>query len=237
MRPCDAHEMSQLNELKIDLNGLTMVGAWRQNGDIIMVEQMPTFGGYSGGLEETTITCVATTIASFSVCEADFHLDGPIHFRWGITTAREPLAVAGHAARAIDRNTKLLLANQYYPLAMPCTEMCLLETAAQAITDTASGRELISGSAAAKGVALDQTTGMEARIMGEAAQAAAGIRLETINDTLDRLIKLYEGNYRNPPQGKRFQDCYDTVKVLPTPEHIQAYEKTITTLEELGLKF
>lgn len=164
-----------------------MIAGWTANGDTIMVEQMPIFGGYTGGVEETAICDVATTLASFSLLSGNFHLDGPIHIRWGITTARETLKIAGHVAAAIDANTDLLIANQYYPVAGPCTEMCLLETAAQAITDTASGRELLSGSAAAKGVAQDYTTGMEARIMGEAAIATAGMKVSKVNDILEAL--------------------------------------------------
>ncbi len=201
-----------------------------------MVEQMPIFGGYAGRLEQTTICNVATHLASFAILNGSYHLDGPIHIRWGITTSRETLACAGHAARAIDENTDLLIANQYYPLAGPCTEMCLFETAAQAITDTASGRELLSGSASAKGVALDFTTGMEARIMGEAALAMAGMKIETVNEILDNLIKKYEGNYKTAPKGKRFQECYDVVKVVPTREYLEVYGKALDTLRELGVE-
>lgn len=121
--------------------------------------------GTVNGLEETTIVDVATTINAFVITQATWHLDGPVHVRWGITTARETLAVAGHCAMAIEANTNLMLGNQYYTLAGPCTVMCLLETAAQAITDTASGREVLSGVAAAKGVATNFTTGLEARMM------------------------------------------------------------------------
>ena len=130
------------------MTGLNMLAGWTTVGDTIMIEQMPIFGGYCGGVEETAICDVATTLASFALFSGNFHLDGPIHIRWGVTTAKETLQVAAHAAAAIDAHTDLLLANQYYPMAGPCTEMCLLETAAQAITDTASGRELLSGSAA-----------------------------------------------------------------------------------------
>lgn len=236
MRPCDSHEISQLNELKIDNSALHMIAGWVQNGDIIMVEQMPIFGGYAGGLEETSICDVATHLASFTLLNGSYHLDGPIHIRWGITTARETLACAGHVARAIDENTHLLTSNQYYPLAGPCTEMCLLETAAQAITDTASGRELVSGSASAKGVALDYTTGLEARIMGEAALAVAGMKIDKVNKILDNLIKKYEGNYKIAPKGKTFQECYDVKKVVPTEEHLKVYGKACDTLIELGVE-
>ena len=215
--------------------GLNMIAGWTANGDTIMVEQMPIFGGYTGGVEETAICDVATTLASFSLLSGNFHLDGPIHIRWGITTSRETLQVAAHAAAAIDANTDLLIANQYYPTAGPCTEMCLLETAAQAITDTASGRELLSGSAAAKGVVQDYTTGMEARIMGEAAIATAGMKVSKVNEILEALVSSYEKDYAKAPKGKSFRECYDVQKITPTEEYLSVYERAMNKLGELGL--
>lgn len=215
--------------------GLNMIAGWTGNGDMIMIEQMPIFGGYTGGVEETTICDIATTLASFALFNGNFHLDGPIHIRWGITTARETLQIAGHAAAAIDANCDLLLANQYYPIAGPCTEMGLLETAAQAITDTAAGRELLSGSAVAKGVVIDKTTGMEARMMGEAAIATAGMKISKVNEVLETLISSYEKNYAKAPQGKRFQECYDQKTVLPTPEYVKIYEGACEKLIQMGL--
>lgn len=235
MKPWDAHEISQLNELKVDNSGLIFIAGWLAQGNIIMVEQMPIFGGYAGGVEECSICDVATTLASFAILDGSYHLDGPIHIRWGITTARETLQIAGHAAAALDLNTDLLIANQYYPIAGPCTEMCLLETAAQSITDTASGRELVSGSASAKGVALDYTTGMEARIMGEAAKATAGMKVDEVNKILEKLVSGYEKNYAKAPKGKSFQECYNVKTVTPTDEYIKVYDKAVKTLQGLGL--
>ncbi|MBS4026539.1 MAG: monomethylamine:corrinoid methyltransferase, partial [Clostridia bacterium] len=204
-------------------------------GNVIMCEQMPIYGGYAGGLEETAIVDVATTLNAFVMTQAHYHLDGPIHVRWGITTARESLAVAAHCARAVEANTHLLLANQYYTLAGPCTVMCLLETAAQAITDTASGRELLSGVASAKGVATNYTTAMEARFMAEVARAAAGMELDKINTMLDKLVGMYEKDYKNAPKGKTFVECYDIVKLTPTDEYLQVYQEAAQILRELGL--
>jgi len=221
--------------MKIDMAGLNMLAGWTINGDTIMVEQMPIFGGYCGGEEETAICDVATTLASFTLFNCDLHLDGPIHIRWGTTTTRETLQVAARVAAAVDRNTALLLGNQYYTLSGPCTEMCLLETAAQAITDTASGRELISGVASSKGVIKDRTTGMEARIMGEASQAAAGLDPAEVNEILNKIVSQYEGNLLHPPVGKCFQDCYDVVDVIPSKEYCNVYDNAINILAKCGL--
>jgi methylamine--corrinoid protein Co-methyltransferase len=214
---------------------LNMLAGWTVNGNTIMIEQMPIFGGYCGGVEETAICDTATTLASFVLFNGNYHLDGPIHIRWGITTSRETMQIAAHVAAAIDANTDLLLANQYYPVAGPCTEMCLLETAAQAIADTASGRELLSGSAAAKGVAMDKTTGMEARIMGEAAAATAGMKISDVNKILEKLVSGYEKDYAKAPAGKTFRECYDVLTVKPTDEYRKVYDGAVKKLQAAGL--
>jgi methylamine--corrinoid protein Co-methyltransferase len=237
MRPSDSHEISQLNELKIDAGALCFTAYYVLSGQTIMCEHMPIYGGYAGGLEETSICNVASTLNAFVMAQANYVLDGPVHVRWGITTAREALAVAGHCAMAINANTELMLANQYYTMAGPCTVMCLLETAAQAITDTASGRELLSGVAAAKGVKTNMNTPMEARFMAEAARAAAGEDLDKINAILDKLVAMYEKNYKTAPEGKPFEECYDLVTLTPTDEYLQVYDEAAKILADLGLPF
>lgn len=221
--------------MKMDMGALNMIAGWDSNGDTIMIEQMPIYGGYCGGVEETAICDVAATIASFVLFNCDLHLDGPIHIRWGSTTTRETLQIAAHAACAVDANTNLLLGNQYYTLAGPCTEMCLLETAAQAVTDTVSGRELVSGSAACKGVVKDKTTGMEARMLSEAATAAVGMEVGETNKMLNNVISIYEKEFPHPPTGKRFQDCYDMKEVVPSNEYLKVYDRALATLRKCGL--
>ncbi len=198
---------------------------------------MPIFGGYAGGIEETAIVDIATHLNAFVMSNATWHLDGPVHIRWGSTNTRETLMIAGWTCATISEFTDILSGNQYYPCAGPCTEMCLLEASAQAITDTASGREILSGVAAAKGVVQDKTTGMEARMMGQAAKAAAGMEIEEVNKIIDNLVKMYEKNYATAPQGKTFQECYDVNTVTPTEEYVTVYEGARKKLENLGLVF
>jgi methylamine--corrinoid protein Co-methyltransferase len=210
---------------------------YQGNSDIIMDEQMPIFGGYAGGIEETTIVDIATHINAFVMSNASWHLDGPVHIRWGSTNTRETLMIAGWACATISEFTDILSGNQYYPCAGPCTEMCLLEASAQSITDTASGREILSGVAAAKGVVQDKTTGMEARMMGEVARATAGMDISEVNKVLDALVSSYEGNYATAPEGKTFQECYDIATVTPTDEYVKVYDGARKKLEEFGLTF
>ena len=233
----DSHEVSQLCELKIDLDAISVIAHYNGNSDIIMDEQMPIFGGYAGGIEETTIVDIATHINSVVMSNASWHLDGPVHIRWGSTNTRETLMIAGWACATISEFTDILSGNQYYPCAGPCTEMCLLEASAQSITDTASGREILSGVASAKGVVTDKTTGMEARMMGEVARATAGVDISEVNVILDKLVALYEKNYASAPAGKTFQECYDVKTVTPTDEYMQVYEGARKKIEDLGLPF
>jgi methylamine--corrinoid protein Co-methyltransferase len=233
----DSHEVSQLCELKIDLDAISVIAHYKGNSDIIMDEQMPIFGGYAGGIEETTIVDIATHINSVVMSSASWHLDGPVHIRWGSTNTRETLTIAGWACATISEFTNILSGNQYYPCAGPCTEMCLLEASAQSITDTASGREILSGVASAKGVVTDKTTGMEARMMGEVARASSGVEISEINVILDKLVALYEKNYASAPAGKTFQECYDVKTVTPTDEYMQVYAGARKKLEDLGLVF
>lgn len=235
MKQCDLHECSQLNELKINMASLNMLAGWGASGDAILIEQMPMFGGYVGGAEETAICDVAATIASFAILDSDIHLDGPIHIRWGTTTTRETLQVAAHAAAALDQSTDFILANQYYTLAGPCTEMCLLEIAAQAMTDTASGRELLSGVASAKGVAQNRTTGLEARMMGEVSLATCGMDVADVNAVVNRVLGLYENDLNRAPEGKTFQECYDLRGLEPSDEYIDIYDDVIDILGRCGL--
>jgi len=224
------------------MEALTFVAHYRMNGVNIMCEQMPILGGWAGGVEETTIVGVASHLNTPVLVGGDWHLDGPTHVRWGITTARETLLVAAHISRAIEKHTHLLTGNQYYTAAGPCTEMCLLEAAAQAVNDTVSGRELISGCASAKGTALDRTTPIEARMMAYAARAVAGMDTECANFLLDKLVTHYEGpgpkrNFNTAPVGKTFQECYDVNTLNPTEEHVQILGQAMKTMERIGFEF
>ena len=177
------------------------------------------------------------TAAFFQLVFLEIHLDGPIHIRWGTTTTRETLKIAAHAAAALDQNTDFLLANQYYTMAGPCTDMCLLEIAAQAMTDTASGRELLSGVASSKGVSRDRTTGMEARFMGEVSLATCGMNIEDVNRTIDNVLQLYEKKFAKAPQGLTFQECYDVTTMEPSDEYVELYDRIVDVLGTCGMDF
>ena len=235
MRPTDGHDIPLRNELKIDMTGLNAFAADEINGNVVMTEELPIYGGYSGGLEETAIVDVATHIAAIAVYGADFHTDGPIHIRWGTSTTRETLKILAHVAGAIDRNTNFLTGSMYYVGAGPNTEQCFYEGAAQAIVDAVTGREIASACASAKGVVLDKTTGLEARFIGKVLEAASGIKEDDANYLLDTLLKIYNGQVNTIPEGDHFQDCYNVETLKPTKPHQDTYVRAMNRLRDLGL--
>jgi len=241
MRQCDSHEYSQLNELKIDIDFLRENQHIRDIGAVAMTEQMPIFVGFLPTVEAACVSDVATSLGAFGFFGTSWHLDGPIHVRWGITTARETVQISGSANLALDRNSNVLTGDQYYTLAGPATEMTLLESAVQAITNCASGRELVSGVASAKGCILDKTTGMEARVMGEACIATTKMNVPKSNEVMNAILAKYEPNYKeaagfnNRFSGKHFAEIYEPVSVMPTKEYLSVYEKAMGTLDDCGL--
>ena len=235
LRACDGYDICLRNEMKIDYICLNMLASAEISGTVNHFEALPVFGGYCGGAEETSICSVATSIASFVLFGANMHIDGPIHIRWGVTTARDTLKVLAHTASALDSNSSMLIGSLYYTMAGPCTEMCFLENAAQAIVDSVTGREVIESSASARGVELDKTTGMEARFTGKASQAASGLSPEEANEILDEIILGYEPLFPTPPASKTFQECYDLDTVTPTQEHMDVYTKAVDRVRSIGL--
>ena len=235
MRSTDGYDICLRNEMKIDYIYLNMLAASEISGTINHIEALPVFGGYCGGPEETAICSVAAAIASCVLFGAHIHIGGPIHIRWGVTTARDTLKILAHTAVAIDTNSSIIQGSLYYTMAGPCTEMCFLENAAQAMVDAVSGRELIESSASARGVELDKTTGMEPRFAAKAAQAACGLSPYEANDILDELVLCYEPLFGSASTGKTFQECYDLNTVYPTEEHQDVYTKAVDRVRSIGL--
>jgi len=72
-------------------------------------------------------------------------------------------------------------------------------------------------------------------MMGEAAIATAGMKVNDVNDLLDVLVRGYSKHFSKAPQGKRFQDCYNVKKILPSKEYLDVYDDAKKSLVEIGL--
>jgi methylamine--corrinoid protein Co-methyltransferase len=73
--------------------------------------------------------------------------------------------------------------------------------------------------------------------MAYAARAVAGVETDKVNSMLDRLVGLYEKNFKTAPKGKTFQECYNVQTLTPSDEYLQVFDKALTTMKEIGFEF
>lgn len=144
----------------------------------------------------------------------------------GLCTRKRNLWANCATTRALERNVGNPVFLLGYASAGPATEMALLETAAYTAAYTASGGELIWGGSTCNGVDLNRYAGLQGRMVGEAAEAAARLSQEAANDVINRLFACYEQDLPTAPKGQTFAECYDLETVQPTAEYLRLYEST-----------
>jgi methylamine--corrinoid protein Co-methyltransferase len=54
---------------------------------------------------------------------------------------------------------------------------------------------------------------------------------------LDKLVSLYEKNFKTAPKGKTFQECYNVNTLTPSDEYLQVFDNALKTMEEIGFEF
>jgi methylamine--corrinoid protein Co-methyltransferase len=156
----------------------------------------------------------------------------------GLCTRKRNLWANCATTRALERHVGNPVFLLGYASAGPATEMVLLETAAYTIGYTAAGGELIWGGSSCNGVDLNAYAGLQGRMVGEAALAAAGMSGDGANETINKLFAAYEADLPAAPRGQTFPECYDMETVQPRPEYVRLYEATKERLaREFGVPF
>jgi methylamine--corrinoid protein Co-methyltransferase len=54
---------------------------------------------------------------------------------------------------------------------------------------------------------------------------------------LDKLVALYEKDFKTAPKGKTFQETYDVFTLSPSKEYVEVFDKAIKRMEGLGFEF
>ena len=116
------------------------------------------------------------------------------------------------------------------------TESLLYECATMATAATVSGTARIDGVRSAVGVEILHVTGLEARFNGEVAHAAAGLSRKDANEMICQFQKHYVPVLDKKPIGKSFLEAYDPIKVEPTPQWLEIYQKVKEDVAKIGLK-
>jgi methylamine--corrinoid protein Co-methyltransferase len=200
----DPQEVYQLDELKTDYETFYKLIFHQERGNHYLSGQCPVFGGPSiGSAEGLAIVDVAETIQSKVLTGASFHVSGAVHTSTHSSSTKEILWASNLSALAISRNMKHHKARYYWNSAGCCTDMMFYETAAQAIGDTVSGRDMLIGPVGARGAGKDQSSGLESRFLGEVAYMARDLTLSKANDVVATIYEKYSDRLSDPSPGKR----------------------------------
>jgi methylamine--corrinoid protein Co-methyltransferase len=181
---------------------------------------------------------IASLLAANILCRADYHLCHPIHLRHGATSARECLWLEGMVCRAFAACAPAIIVCDIYPRAGAMTKELLWETAANSLAITVSGGHL-EGVGAVNGL-KPHGTGLEARLMGETARAAARalIEPEEANRMILAMLERYEYIFKDNAaswEGVPFDQAYDLAQVTPKKEWLGIYHEVCKDLSRLGL--
>jgi methylamine--corrinoid protein Co-methyltransferase len=225
----DPQEVYQLDELKTNYETFYKSIFHMARGNHFLSGQCPIFGGPSiGSAAGLAIVDVAETIQSKILTGASLHVSGAVHVNTNSSSTKEILWASNLASIAISRNFHHYTARYYWNLAGCCTDMMFYETAAQAIGDTISGRDLLIGPVGGRGAGVDQSTGLESRFMGEISHMATSLSISEANDIISKIYAKYENRLSNAPAGKKFSDCYivnSEYEMRPTDEYLQLYRE------------
>jgi len=225
--PSDPQEVYQLDELKTDYEQFYKIIFHQAHGNHYLSGQCPVFGGPSIGYAEgLAIVDTAETIQSKALTGSSFHASGAVHANTNSSSAREILWASNLSSLAVCRNMNYHTARYYWNLAGCCTDMMFYETAAQAIGDTVSGRDLLIGPVGGRGEAVDHSSGLESRFMGEIARMAAELDFEKADEAVGKIYEKYAERFAEPPGGKPFNECHTVTseyEAEPTGEYLDLF--------------
>ncbi|WP_406656868.1 monomethylamine:corrinoid methyltransferase [Methanolobus sp. ZRKC2] len=231
----DPQEVYQLSEIKTDFETFNKSIFHLTHGNKFFSSQSAVLGGNSiGSAEGLAIVDVAETIQSKMLTGANFHVSGSVHASTNSSSAKEIIWASNMASIAISRNMQYYTARHYFNRAGSCTDMMFYETAAQAIGDTVSGRDILIGPVGGRGASIDQSSGLESRFMGEIAHMATHLAMEDANAVVNKIYSKYKDRLLDSPKGKPFNECY-TLKseynMTPNEDYLNLYKKIFSEIE------
>ncbi|MEE8420843.1 MAG: monomethylamine:corrinoid methyltransferase [Dehalococcoidales bacterium] len=236
-RNTDAMEIGTISEMKVNFDSLNRVAYALANGNLIFNDNGIILGGFSGGPAGTAVVTAAYNMVDLASLRGAVQHPVPTQFEMGPVSSRETLWIRSLATQAAARNSPLPVVHPGYLVAGPMTEMSLYEAGAWVTAVVASGGS-IEAAASAGGSALDYTSPVEAVFANGVAHATAGMSRREANKIVLTLLEKYEGNLRNPPIGRRYQECCHPETGEPVGEFLRLYRDIRREMSDrFGLKF
>jgi hypothetical protein len=237
IRKTDALEIGTVHEMKIDFDSLNKVAYSQAFGSMIFAENGVILGGYAGGPVGVAVVTAAYSPVDLLLLRGAVQHPFPTHFDLGVTSARDTVWARSVANQAVTRNSPLPIVNVGYSAAGPMTKMLWYEHSSWVIASVVSGGSVEVG-ASVRGTALDYTSPLDPLFASEIAHATAGMRREEANNIVKALLEKYESQLREPPMGKKYQECFDVATGKPKPEFVALYRETRQEMaDEFGLQF
>jgi methylamine--corrinoid protein Co-methyltransferase len=235
VRPSDGWLIDVIAEMRISSDALNRLAFVLSIGGNIGSTGLPILGGYAGGPEGTALIMTTYYLIGILLFQGTYHLTCPIHFQHQCSSTRDCLWVYSIVGRATSRHTRYPDLANGYAAAGPSTKMYFYEAAAINLVSVASGYGGVETVHPAKAVVEDGITPLEARFCTEVAHAAAGMRIDQVREIVTKLLGKYESTITNPPQGRRFQECFDVVSGTPNEDYNRIYQEVKDELSEMGI--
>ena len=237
IRKTDALEIGTVHELKVDFDTMNKVAYSLAAGNLIFAENGVILGGLAGGPAGVAVVTAAYNPVDLLVLRGAVQHPFPTHFDLGVTSVRDTIWARSVANQAITRNSTLPVVNVGYSAAGPMTRMLFYEHCAWVIASVVSGGSVEVG-ASARGTALDYTSPVEPLLASEVAHAVAGLSRKEANTVVNALLGKYETQLREPPTGKKYQECCDPVTGKPNREFLELYlEVRREMTDQFGIQF
>jgi len=237
LRPTDSWLAAILPEMRVDFEAMNKVAYLLNWGANIGVESASILGGWAGGPAGTAVASTANILVGLLVHRGNLHLALPQDSRHGCTSTRSLLWTVSSACQAASRNIPTPVNWAAYVAAGPNTKMYFYEAAAYLLCTVTSGSAGMGIPHPAKGVKVDGSTPMEARFGIEVGKAACKLNREKANELVIRLLEKYESDLTHPPEGDRYQDCYDVEKGKPGEAYLRLYNDVLEELAKMGIPF
>jgi len=192
-------------------------------------------GGYAGGPEGATLSCVACTILLYTAYQAVNGASFPYDMKYMGNCGRKALWSLGVVFQALSRNTHICANSVLNQTGSPATKLLLLESAVGMMQLAVSGATSCTGTRSAGGKYTNFVTPLEIKFAGEVFKKCAGMSRATANEIANKLLPMYEDQLGKAPKGQGFPECYDMKTLQPSDEWRKMYDEVKDVAIQAGM--
>jgi methylamine--corrinoid protein Co-methyltransferase len=222
-------------EMKTSYENLHKLAQAYNCGGMVYGGSWSMIGGYAGGPEGATVSCIACTLLLYTAYQAVNGASFPFDMRYMGNCGRDAQWSLSVVFQALSRNTHLCVNSVLNQTAGPATEMLLHESAVGMMNLAVSGATSCTGTRTAGGKYTNYLTPLEIKFAGEVFKGCAGMSRAQANDLANKLLPRYESQLGQAPKGQSFAQCYDVKALTPSEEWQRIYDEVKDEVIKLGI--